>query len=149
MARSLAAHLAMIEEEAVLTTGEPVEHEVGGDVKVSHDAVIDVLMDGDDAGADRIGSRGRVERFAGQFHRAGAMGVNATNDTHERGFSGPVCPHQHCHLARRQAQIDPLQNLDGAERLVQSGYPKDSILNHASSPPKTNAIGHFIKCQRN
>ncbi len=53
----LAAHAARIEQGRRAAAAQPVQRQIGGDIEIGDDAVIDVLMNGDDTGTDRLRRR--------------------------------------------------------------------------------------------
>jgi hypothetical protein len=65
----LAAHAAWIEQDRRAAAAQPVQRQIGGDVEIGDDTVIDVLMNGNDTGTDRLRRHFRTE-LVPEGHRA-------------------------------------------------------------------------------
>ncbi len=147
----LATHPARIEQGRRAAAAQPVECQIGGDIEVGDDTVIDVLMNGDDAGADRLRRRFwrevlRCEVVAGEAHRAAAALVDAADDFDQRGFAGAVGTHQHGYFAGMQIERDAAKHLDMAEGLPQPVDAEHGIIAH-SFLPDHDARDCSVNCQ--
>ena len=140
------AHAAGIEEQRRAFAAQPVERQIGGDIEIGDDAVIDVLVHGDDAGADRLGRRVRREVLASEVHGAAGMVIDAADDLHEGGFAGAIGAHQHGDLTCMQFERDAAKHLDMAEGLPQAVHAEHGIIAH-SFLPDDDAMGYIINCQ--
>ena len=142
----LAAHAGRIEQQWRAIAAQPIERQIGGDVEISDDPVIDVLVNGDDAGADRFRRRVRREVLAGEAHGAAAALVDAADDLDEGGFAGAVGAHQHGHFAGMQLQRDAAKHLVAAKGFPQSLYAEHGIADHAFLPDH-DAMVYVGNCQ--
>ena len=104
------------------------------DVEIGHHAVIDVLMHGDDAGANGFGGGLRVEGLAGELHRACAAQIDAADDLDQGGLAGAVGAHQHRDLTRKQLERDAAKHLVLAKEFPQALHTEHGIQAHSFLP---------------
>ena len=142
----LAAHARRIEECRRTAAAQPVQRQIGGDVEIGDDAVIDVLVHGDDTGADCLGRRVWREVEAGEMHRAGAALIDAADDLDQGGFAGAVGAHQHGDLARMQFERDAAKHLVLAKGFPQAIHTEHGISAHSFLPDR-DAMGCIGNCQ--
>ena len=135
-----------LEQRRGALAAQPVERQVGGDVEIGHHAVIDVLVDGDDTGADGFGGRPGIEGLPGKPHRAAAAFVDAADDLDQGGLAGAVGAHQHGYLARMQFNRDAAKHLVLAEGFPQALHTEHGICAH-SFLPDHDAMGCIGNCQ--
>ena len=140
----LPADAARIEEELCAGAVQPVERQIGGDVERHDHAVIDVLVDRDDAGADRLCGRRRREILAVERDRAAVAWIDAADDAHQGRLAGPVRAHQNGHLAGVQVEADAAKHLCRTKGFPQVRYAEHGFC-HLSS--LTNARNNVGNCQ--
>ena len=116
---------------------QPVERQIGGDVESDDHAVIDVLVHGDDAGADRLGRGGWRKVLAVERDRAAVARIDAADDAHEGRFAGAVGAHQHGHLAGVQFKADAAKHLCRAKGFPQARYAEHGIWPFLLPPART------------
>ncbi len=133
----LAPYPARVEEQARTAAVQPVEREVGRDVEVGNDAIIDVLVNRHHTSTDRLRRCCRRKREIIQLHGSGVSDVDAAEDAHQCRLSSAVGAHQHRHGTLAQFEIDALQNRYRPEGFAHALDAKHCLFAHALLPMKS------------
>ena len=116
----LATNAARVEKEGRTGAVQPVERQVGGHVEGRHDAVVDVLVDRHQPGANGLGRRVRNEGGAVELHAPGLGPVDPADHPDQGRLAGTVGAHQHGDFAGGELEAHAVQDLVGPKGLLQA-----------------------------
>ena len=78
---------------------------------------VELLVDGGQAGAQRVHRGGERDGLAGPPDLTGVRGVRSSEHLDQRGFAGAVLAEQAVHLTGADIEVDPAQGADARKGL--------------------------------
>ena len=109
----LVVHLRPVQGDPALDFA--AQEDVFGDGQVGD--LVELLVDGGDAGDLRLAGRGEVDRLALEDHLAGVALVDAGQDLHQGGLAGAVLADQGVDLALADVEVDVGERQHAGEAL--------------------------------
>lgn len=98
------------DEQAATAVGKPVEQQRIGHGQAGNAGPVGSLMNRDDTAGDRLPRSRRPKGLSIQKDFAGVGRDHASEDVHQRRFSGPVRAHQANNLAGCHAELDIVES---------------------------------------